>query len=77
MSIFKTIARSANTAIKLPFAMAWDVISLGNMGEGASTTKVLEEHEARKFVDDTIEVLEAMQKVEQLKRAAHTGEQHG
>lgn len=60
MSIFRTLKRSANTAVKLPFAMAWDVISLGNMGDGASTTKVLREHEQRKRVDDVIEVLEAI-----------------
>jgi len=60
MSIFRTLKRSANTAVKLPFSMAWDVISLGNMGDGASTTKVLREHEQRKRVDEVIEVLEAI-----------------
>ena len=60
MSIFRTIKRSINTAARLPFAMAWDVISLGNMGDGASTTKVLREHEQRKRVDEVIEVLEAI-----------------
>ena len=60
MSIFKTIKRSVNTAARLPFAMAWDVVSLGNMGDGASTTKILREHEQRKQVDDLLEVLEAV-----------------
>lgn len=65
MSIFKTISRSANTAIKLPFAMAWDVISLGNMGDGASTSKVLREHEARKYADDMVEAAELMRKIKE------------
>ena len=60
MSIFRTIKRSVNTAARLPFAMAWDVVSLGNMGDGASTTKILREHEQRKQVDDLLEVLEAV-----------------
>ena len=60
MSLFRTIRRSANTAVKLPFAMAWDVISLGNMGDGASTSKVLREHKGRKQVDDLIEVVELL-----------------
>ena len=60
MSIFRTIKRSVNTAARLPFAMAWDVVSLGNMGDGASTTKILREHQQRKLVDDLIEVLEAV-----------------
>jgi hypothetical protein len=63
MGLFKTIARSANAAVKLPFAMAWDVISLGNMGEGTSTSKVLREHEDRKQVDDLIEAVEALRKL--------------
>lgn len=60
MSLLKTICRSANTAAKLPFALAWDVISLGNMGEGASTAKVLREHQARKQLDDWAEIVEYM-----------------
>ena len=71
MSIFRTIRRSANTAVKLPFALAWDVISLGNMGDGASTSKVLREHEARKQVDDYIEVAE---RLSELRRAGSAGE---
>ena len=63
MSIIRTIRRSANTALKLPFAMAWDVISLGNMGDTASTTKVLREHEARKQMDDLIEVAERIAEI--------------
>lgn len=68
MSIFKTIARSANTAVKLPFSMAWDVISLGNMGEGASTSKVLREHRDRKQVDDLIEALEIIRDLKEPKQ---------
>jgi hypothetical protein len=68
LSIFKTIARSANTAVKLPFSMAWDVISLGNMGEGASTSKVLREHRDRKQVDDLIEALEIIRDLKEPKQ---------
>ena len=58
--MLRLLKRSAETAIKLPFAMAWDVISLGNMGDGASTTDVLEEHKAKKRMDDTIEIAKAL-----------------
>jgi hypothetical protein len=67
MSVFRTIRRSANTAVKLPFAMAWDVISLGNMGECASTSKVLREHDGRKQVDDLIEVAERAAELRRLR----------
>ena len=62
MSLFKTLARCANTAVKLPVAVAWDVVSLGNMGDGASTTKVLREHEQRKQLDDILEIIEKVKK---------------
>lgn len=68
MSILRTISRSVNTGLKLPFAMAWDVISLGNMGDGASTTKVLREHEARKQLDDATEILERLGCVAEVSR---------
>lgn len=51
------LKRTAVTAMKLPFAVAWDCISLGNMGEGASTSKVLREHEKRKQVDEVLEMV--------------------
>lgn len=56
--MLKLLKRSAETALKLPFAMAWDVISLGNMGDGASTTRVLREHQAKKQLDDLVDVLD-------------------
>ena len=37
MRILKFLERSAITAIKLPFAITWDIVSLGNMGEESST----------------------------------------
>jgi len=39
--MFRLLRRTAETAVKLPFAVAWDFISLGNMGDGSSTGKVL------------------------------------
>lgn len=54
--ITELIKRSAATALKLPFAVAWDCISLGNMGEGASTTKVLRQHKQQKEIDEVIEL---------------------
>lgn len=54
------LKRCAVTAIKLPFSVTWDIASLGNMGEGASTSKVLAEHRRRKSVDDLIEQLEIL-----------------
>lgn len=54
------LKRSLRTAIKLPFAMTWDCISLGNMGNGASTAKVLREHRAQKRFDETLEILKRL-----------------
>ena len=52
MRILKFIERSAITAIKLPIALSWDIISLGNMGDGSSTEKVIREHEKMKREDE-------------------------
>lgn len=52
MRLLKLLERSSITAIKLPVAMAWDVISLGNMGEGSSTGKVIDEHKKMKREDE-------------------------
>jgi len=63
MSLLKMISRCIATAVKLPFAMSWDVLSLGNMGDGSSTAKVLCEHEDRKRLDDLIEIAEKVKKL--------------
>jgi len=60
MKLFKTLARCTETALKLPVAAAWDVISLGNMGDGSSTSKVLREHQQQKQVDEFIEILKEL-----------------
>lgn len=54
------IKRSLTTAVKLPFSIAWDCISLGNMGQGSSTSKVLAEHEFQKQKDEVLEILKAI-----------------
>ncbi len=56
--MFRLLRRTAETVVKLPFAVAWDFISLGNMGDGSSTGKVLREHAAKKQLDDLAEILE-------------------
>ena len=61
--MFRLLKRTTETALKLPFAMAWDVISLGNMGDGASTSKVLREHEAKKQLDDLTEIIERVREI--------------
>ena len=61
--MLKLLKRSAKTVVKLPLAMAWDVISLGNMGDGDSTSKVLHEHRVRKQYDETIDVLNDLSKI--------------
>ena len=58
--MFRLLRRTAETAVKLPFAVAWDFISLGNMGDGSSTGKVLREHNAKKQLDDLAEILERL-----------------
>lgn len=57
--MLRLLKRTVTTAARLPFAIAWDVLSLGNMGEGASTTKVLREHEQQKQIDDAVEFMRA------------------
>lgn len=61
--MLRFLKRTAETAIKLPFAMAWDVISLGNMGDGSSTVDVLNEHKARKSLDDWAEIAELLKEI--------------
>jgi hypothetical protein len=61
--MFRLLKRTTETALKLPFAMAWDVISLGNMGDGASTSKVLREHKAKKQLDDLTEIIERVREI--------------
>jgi hypothetical protein len=56
------LKRSLVTAVKLPFAMTWDVLSLGNMGEGSSTGKVLREHKAQKEADALIEAWDRIER---------------
>lgn len=54
-NMLSLLKRSAETALKLPLAVTWDLISLGNMGEGSSTGKVIREHLRRKRDDDEAE----------------------
>jgi len=62
------LKRCAVTAIKLPFSVAWDIASLGNMGEGASTSKVLAEHEAQKSLDSVGEIATELGKIAKILR---------
>lgn len=64
MSLFRTLKRCTETAIKLPVAATWDLISLGNMGDGASTTKVLREHQHRKQVDDLLDIVDVIKEIQ-------------
>jgi hypothetical protein len=50
------IKRSLTTAVKPPFSIAWDCISLGNMGEGSSTSRVLAEHQVQKSLGNVKEI---------------------
>ncbi len=52
MRLLKLIERSTITALKLPFAVAWDVVSLGNMGEESATEKVIDDHKRMKREDE-------------------------
>ena len=63
MGLFNLLTRTVETAVKLPVAAAWDVISLGNMGEGSSTEQVLREHRARKTLDDYEEAADKIRKI--------------
>lgn len=63
--MFSLLKRCAETVIKLPVAAAWDLASLGNMGEGSSTAKVLREHEAKKQLDDFAEAVKRVREIQQ------------
>ena len=63
--MFSLLKRCAETVIKLPVAAAWDLASLGNMGEGSSTAKVLREHEAKKQLDDLVEIVKRIKEAQQ------------
>lgn len=62
--MFKLLKRVTETAIKLPFSIAWDAISLGNMGDGSSTAKVLREHNSKKQVDDIVDLIESIRNID-------------
>ena len=63
--MFSLLKRCAETVIKLPVAAAWDLAILGNMGEGSSTAKVLREHEAKKQLDDLVEIVKRIKEAQQ------------
>lgn len=63
--MLKLLSRTLETAVKLPVAVAWDVVSLGNMGDGSSTAKVIREHQVKKTLDD---IEDAVDYVKRLKR---------
>ena len=56
------LQRNIVTVIKLPFAAVWDVISLGNMGEGTSTGKAIQEHRNQKAFDEQLDRIEESNK---------------
>ncbi len=61
--MLKFLTRTIETAVKLPIAAAWDVISLGNMGDGSSTEKVLREHRSKKRMDDFEDQLDQIKRI--------------
>lgn len=61
------LKRTAETAVKLPFAVAWDFISLGNMGDGTSTGKVLAEHRQQKKIDELKEAVDFIKEMDKAK----------
>ena len=61
--MFRLLKRTTETAVKLPFAMVWDFISLGNMGDGTSTGKVLREQEATMQLDDLTEIIKRVREI--------------
>jgi hypothetical protein len=58
------LRRTMTTVVKLPVAVAWDCISLGNMGEGSSTGKVLREHSRRKQTDEVLELVKRIRRLD-------------
>lgn len=55
--MLRFLKRNVTTAMKLPVAAAWDALTLGNFGEGASTMRVVEEHQRQKRTDDVLDLL--------------------
>ncbi len=56
----RLLRRCLITATRLPVAAAWDAISLGNLGEGLSTTRVLYEHRRMVKLDALVDEAEAL-----------------
>lgn len=56
--MIRLFKRTATTALRLPFAAAWDALTLANFGEGSSTGRVLREHQARAALDETIDLID-------------------
>jgi hypothetical protein len=63
MSMIGLFKRTTETAVKLPFAVVWDIISLGNMGDGFTTAKILREYERQKALDEIIEIVKRLDKI--------------
>ncbi len=57
------LKRNITSVIKLPFAMGWDIISLGNMGETSSTEKVIKAHKSRAQADEILDMFEELAKL--------------
>ncbi len=53
----KLLSRTLKTAVRLPFAIAWDVVTLGNLGGDTATGQIVEEHREAKEVDDFQDLL--------------------
>ncbi len=60
MSVLRLLKRATETALKLPLAATWDVLTLGNFGEATSTGKVIREHERQKRRDEAADLLDEM-----------------
>jgi hypothetical protein len=52
------LRRCATTALKVPIALAWDAVTLGNYGDGSSTARVVRDHQRQRQADETLDLME-------------------
>lgn len=50
--MIRLLKRYSITALKLPFAIVWDIFTLCNFGTWSSTDKVLKNHAIEKQLDE-------------------------
>lgn len=57
------LVRGLSALIQTPFAVVMDIATLGNFGEGTTTTKVWQEAKDLSDLDEALDVLERIKEI--------------